>query len=330
MAIRSILLGAAMIGLIITLKNYDLNHLNVRESQILRELSSQALVLRNEIRQTAQLALEQTTSLSRAPRLVRAINEGGSEELQRIANEAVSGSSALDVVALFDRQGGILAMNTIDHQGVPIAEERISRIMRRDLSKREVVASCLTNKSDDPVVEFQTHCDFTPALFDSTGLSAAFSTPILDPDGKKIGVVSSRLNFNRILKLVGQNNFKYAGSDFELVNDQGEYFSEEINAGKLAPPLAREIVEMLLADPGYPSEPPSFDRQGDLYVALMPLGMERTIRGGELHILMKVPADRVWTLRHALSWVLRGGILFFGLLSVVFLFRALNSVSLAD
>jgi len=151
----------------------------------------------------------------------------------------------------------------------------------------------LANQSDAPQIEFQTQCDFTPALFDSSGLSVALSAPVKNAKGDKVGVVSTRLNFKRIFDIIASVlSSKSFDGDLFLVSDKGNYFSEEINSGYQSAPVAADRIRSLTAQAKITADTPlSFTEEGNAYL-LLPMRVEEVIEGGNMYLLYRLPAPK--------------------------------------
>ncbi|MBF0253669.1 MAG: hypothetical protein HQL11_00870 [Candidatus Omnitrophica bacterium] len=250
--------------------------------------------VRAGINDLVRKALLQTQLLAAEPELIQAVTAGETIPLVDLANLYIMNSPVLDVVAFFDEEGGILAMNTQDSQGKLLAKEKIDEIMRKRFVERGVIADCLTNKAVDSLVEFQTHCDFTPELYNSSGLSVALSSPIVDPDtGAKVGVISTRLNFQRVLDVVEGRRFSDAKADVFLVSDAGEYFSEPIQSGLVEPPVAPEVIRALSGPFEYTDFQNIFAEDRDDYLTLVQINIREMVPGKNLYILVRAPKDAV-------------------------------------
>ena len=252
--------------------------------------------VKSSIISTTVQGRENTHLLARAPELIEAFEKNDPLLLQQLANRDFSNSLELDVVAFFNKEGHIVAMNTVDKLGKPISQERLDRVMNADFNGRGIISSCLINRNKKAVVEFQTHCDFTPALFDSSGLSVAFSVPVVHPGSDdRAGLISTRLNFQRILEGVNHKNLRFRGKDIFLVSDRGEYFSEEINSGKQAPPISQDVVMNLIRplESNKTREQDIFLRQDEYYVNIFSLGIQDTMEKGNLYVLVRAPKSWV-------------------------------------
>lgn len=210
----------------------------------MRDLSGE---LTTSIRQAAVDGLAKTRALAADERLAGVIAAGDRAAGERLADDLLAESLELDIVAIFDPRGSLLAVSTLGRDRVPLARERIEPLYRRDFSGTEVVQSCLRRTDDVAAIEFQTGCDFTPPYFDSSGLSVAFSATIAAADGSHGGVVSTRLNFERISGLVRETSFVRAGNKAYLVTDDGMFFDEGVNSGRVEAPLAASQVRAALA-----------------------------------------------------------------------------------
>lgn len=247
-----------------------------------------ALATKAAIRRHVEQSLRKTQLLAMHPQLVEALKQSNAEALVAFANEAIRYSLELDVVALFDASGTLLAMNTVDGRGTPIAPERIARVMQQRFEDRPIISHCLVNQAQDPIMEFQTHCDFTPALFDSSGLSVAFSMPVVDTaTGMRLGVVSTRLNFQRMTELATPAHVAAVGNKVWLVSDAGEYFSEEINAGRQPPPIEPSFLNAVVEGAGGNEQ--IFVSQASHYLMVSGLRLPYTLEGGGLHVVVQAP-----------------------------------------
>lgn len=250
-------------------------------------------VLESEIAATVRPAMKRTEILAKSPELIAAVVRGDPGVQTALLNSKITASTEIDAIALFDSTGRIMAINTCYANGQPIARERIDRVMGADFSRRKIVQSCLRNDANGSVLEFQTHCDITPAFFDSTGLSVAYSLPVIDPKtGAKLGVISSRLRFERLSGLIKDRTMAGGSATAYFITDAGGYFSEEINSGREKPPVPvgelHEIVHPLLGD----ATLKQVTRRGDKYLATFSLPGMQTLEGGGIHIL--IVADGSW------------------------------------
>jgi PAS domain S-box-containing protein len=252
--------------------------------------------LEAEITSAVRPAIERTEILARSPDLIQSLSSGNAAAQTAYLNARITTATEIDAIALFDSTGGITAINTTYADGRPIPKERIDRVLGANYSQRKVIQNCLRNNSSTRALEFQTHCDITPALFDSTGLSVAYSVPVIDPlGGAKLGVISSRLRFERLTAFIDDRAIAGGAARAYFVTDAGAYFSEAINSGREHPPVpANELREIVRSGPGEP-EPKAATRRGDKYLAVFSVPGMRTIDGGGIHVLLV--ADRRWLTR---------------------------------
>ena len=137
-------------------------------------------------------------------------------------NSKITTATEIDAIALFNSAGRIAAINTCYANGQPIPKDRINRVLGTDFSQVQIIQSCLSNNANAPLLEFETHCDITPAFFDSTGLSVAHSVPVTNPQtGAKLGVISSRLRFERLSGLVEDRNIGGGSARAYFITDAG-------------------------------------------------------------------------------------------------------------
>ncbi len=238
-------------------------------------------------------AMARTQKVARDPRVAAAILSGDRGRQTEVCNQAVVDATEIDALALFDRDGTITAINSKYPSGQPIAPDRVNRILRMSFSGRDIIQKCTRNTTDDQALEFQTKCDITPAFFDSSGLSIAYSVAVKDDaTGAKIGVVSSRLCFKRLTDLIASHGSGARKYSIDFITDQGTYFSEEINSGQAAPPIAHKqlakIVEPLVAG----KTKVTFSRLGEKYLLVFRLNEFTTLDGGGPQVM--ATADESW------------------------------------
>ncbi len=250
-------------------------------------------VLEREIARTVQPAIKRTEILAKNSALIQATSSGNRAVQTSLLNSKIATATEIDAIALFNSAGQITAINSFYANGQRIPNERVNRVLGADFSRSQIVQSCLRNSSTSPVLEFQTHCDITPAFFDSTGLSVAYSVPIIDPsNGAKIGVISSRLRFERLGALIEGRTIAGGSAKAFFVTDAGEYFSEAINSGREHPPVPvvelRNVVRSILSDPAAKT----ITKRADEYLAIFSLQGIQTLKGGGIHVL--IVADSRW------------------------------------
>lgn len=250
-------------------------------------------VLDSEIAATVRPAIRRTEILAAGPQVIAALTAGDPVAETALLNSNITTATEVDAIALFDAAGRISAINTCYANGQPIAKERVARVMGADFSQRKIIQGCLRNNSQASILEFQTHCDITPAFFDSTGLSVAYSVPVIDPrNGARLGVVSSRLRFERLTRLIKDRAIAGGSVSANFVTDAGGYFSEAINSGREKPPVPvaelRQIIGPLVGD----ATLRQVTKHGNHYLAASSLQGMQTLDGGGIHILLV--ADGNW------------------------------------
>jgi signal transduction histidine kinase len=251
-----------------------------------------------EIQRIVKPAIERTKILAKNSLLIQALSSGDPAAQTAVLNSKITTATEIDAIALFDSAGRITAINTCYADGQPIPISRVNRVLGADFSQLPIIKSCLRNSSSAPILEFQTHCNITPALFDSTGLSVAYSVPVIDPEnGTKLGVISSRLRFERLSSLIENRTIAGGSARVYFITDSGGYFSEAINSGREQPPVPvaelREIVRPVVGD----AAPKAVIHRQDQYLAVFPLSGVQTVDGGGIHIL--IVADGHWLTRDA-------------------------------
>ncbi len=261
---------------------------------ILDELAQVTLA---NIERVVQPAIDRTRKLSRHTPVAEALQRKDRDALTRIANEAVQHATEIDVVAVFDAAGSIVAINDTFSDGQVIDAERVNTVMGQSFDGRDIVQSCLNNSAATDVLEFQTDCDITPAYFDSTGLSVAYSVPIWAAESSNpIGVISTRLRFERLINLLGDGELAGGSGRLYFVSDAGVFFDERINGGELDAPLPKDQLMHLLAPLARGTASEQYIRMSGAEKSVF-LGMYRmndlhTMDGGGISLLMV--ADPVW------------------------------------
>jgi len=247
-----------------------------------------------KIHAVGENGLRKTMSLAADPRLPEIVEHHDRAMAEAYANDLLARSLELDIVAIFDKEGKLLAVNTEDHDRKPIDRSRIEVLYKNDFSHRDVIQSCLTDTSDKARMEFQTKCDFTPPIFGSSGLSVAFSAPIRDAKSlERLGVVSTRLNFKRITELAQDNSFVRAGNSVYMISDTGKFFDEDINSGKVAAPLDEQETHAALGHFEEGQSPPGALARIDNNVFLgIPAVVSHEMAGGGLNVVLR--ASDTW------------------------------------
>jgi PAS domain S-box-containing protein len=252
--------------------------------------------LQDDINRIIQPAIGRTNSLARSPQIIQALASGNKKAQTDLLNSEITSASEFDAIALFNSTGRITAINTIYNNGQTIAKDRVGRVLGTDFSHARIIQSCVRNNSTAPMLEFQTHCDITPAFFDSSGLAVAYSVPVINPeDGARLGVISCRLRFERLTTFTEERILAGGAAKAYFISDAGNYFAEAINSGREKPPVPlaelKEIAGSILGDAALKTVT---DRAGE-YLAIFSLQGVQTLSGGGIHIL--IVADRHWLMR---------------------------------
>ena len=254
--------------------------------------------LRADLARAVRPAMDRTQKIAADPDVIAAIRAQNRERQTQACNDAIANATEIDAVALFDRTGKILAINTNYASGRPIPRDRIDRILGKSFAGREIIQGCVRNTADERVLEFQTHCDITPTLFDSSGLSIAYSVPVRDPaTHAKIGVVSTRMRFERLTDLLKSRSIGGKQNVIEFVTDQGGYFSEKINRGQVAAPVPTSVLARMVEPLAQGVTDYCFTRSGRYYLMLFRLRDFATVAGGGIQVM--ILADEAWLAHEA-------------------------------
>ena len=115
--------------------------------------------------------------------------------------------------------------------------------------------------------------------------------------GEKIGVVSSRLRFERLTDLIDSRQVAGKTSSIEFVTDQGGYFSEEINSGKTVPPIPPKMLASVVAPLVAGKLDYCFTCYEGNYLLLHRLKDFVTLNDGGIQVM--IMADKAWLERES-------------------------------
>lgn len=268
-----------------------------QESQVLALLLEAGRALQRDIAREVAPAIARTRLAAAAPDVTAAICGGDVDALTAALNRVIQASTEIDALAAFDRAGDIRAINTVYSSGKPVDPWRVGRVLGVNFDRREIIQHCLRNEAADEVVEFQTHCDITPAFFDSSGLSVAITVPVSPAEGQpRCGLLSARLAFERLSSLSVGRSIGGRPDSVQFVTDDGRYFSESINSGRQPAPVPQEELAQLVAplhDDELTAGSEVVARWRDQFVALFPVRGFRTLAGGGIQVMLLAPADFV-------------------------------------
>lgn len=277
--------------------------------------------LTHDVERTTRPAIERGRIIANQSATADAMARQDVARLTEICNDSIRAATEIDAVVMFDAQGKILAINTVYSDGRPIPKDRIDRIMSSDFSERGIIMQCVKNEARQEILEFQTSCDITPAFFDSSGLSVAHSVPVYDRGGKQVGVVSTRMNFERINALLKHSKPAGDAGSVWFVTDAGGFFDEDLNRGA-TPPIGRdELADAALMLSKHQTDEISFNKDESTYMLFRVSGLT-TMEGGGIQAMLSVPDT--WLQREAIASAIvgvgtpaMGGILFLTLAVLV-------------
>jgi signal transduction histidine kinase/ActR/RegA family two-component response regulator len=254
-------------------------------ARVLRAVAESA---RDRVAQAVQPAIERTAIVAADAAVVDALRSRDAAALTRIANQEIRRSTEVDVIAIVDDAGRVVAMNTADRHGTPFDPARVAALVGHDLSDRPVVRDCVRGDGSRTVLEFQTDCEFTRALWDSAGLSVACSAPVVDPStGRRLGAVSSRMRFERIAGLLDAGSVP--GAAVLVVGEDGRVFDEGVQRGERAAPVRRESLAALVTPLRTGDANSAFVSVGDRVAAAYPLRGLQTVQGGSIGLVALAP-----------------------------------------
>lgn len=259
----------------------------VVQSTAATTLAEMGRSIRADISRVVRPAMDRTRKLAESPQVIEALRSGDAGKQTQACNDAVVEATEIDAFAMFDRSGHIAAINTRYASGEAIPRERVDRIMGMSFEGRDIIHRCVSDGSNEPHLEFQTTCDITPAFFDSTGLSVAYSVPVRDPaTGEKLGVASARIRFERVTDILRHCKIGDPRGSIEFVTDRGKYFSESINSGRAAPPIPSDALAGIVAPFIGDSADYSFTSLNGNFLSLLRLRDFVTLDGGGIQVLL--------------------------------------------
>ena len=257
-----------------------------------RALRAVAGSARDRVAQAVLPATQRTSLIAVDAAVVDAFRRNDAAALGRIANQEIRRATEVDVVVLVDRDGRVLALNTVDAAGQPFDADRVASLVGQDISGRPVVRDCIRGGTPGPVIEFQGDCDFTRALWDSVGLSIACSVPVVDPATReRLGAVSTRMRFERLAPLMNAPELPEAR--IMLVGEDGRVFDEDIQRGRVGSPARRESLAALLGPFRSGDADSAFVSIGEHVAAAYPVRGVRTVQGGSVGVVGLAPASVV-------------------------------------
>lgn len=286
-----ILIGVAFFACIFwTFKScWQLNQ--SKNNVVINALIEEAGRLDDDIFRVTMPAMNRGRLVSIAPSTHNALQSGDKDLLTDICNRAITNATEIDAIAVFNSDGEILAINTVFSDGDPIESNRVSKILGMSFDSREIIQTCRINDTVVEALEFQTTCDITPAFFDSTGLSIAHSVPIFTDSGELLGIVSTRVRFDRLSDVIEGRKFADGKASFMFITESGEYFDESVNAGS-QPPVPFEVIQDALKSKKDGMNESSVSISKDHVLALTQFSELETLDTGGIYACVSVP--RLW------------------------------------
>ncbi len=239
--------------------------------------------------------MRRTHIIAESPSIIAAMQSCDRSEVTALANRLIRDTTEVDVIAVFDSKGDLCAFNSVDSFGKPYPPEGVESLFQRRFDDRPIIASCLRDMRAAPALEFQQNCDFTPALNQSVGLSVAYSVPVIDPQtGKKLGVISVRMWFERLLQVLPTEN---SNTQIVFVSDKGVPFEEPRPAGVAPFPIPAKSVEQMLEFLHAENADQGLFSLNQYVIDLAPATEGATIQGGGIYVL--AVADSQWMTQQA-------------------------------
>ena len=290
---RAGLAGAAVAAMLAATARADDAALSEADApQAAHRMRDGAVAARDAIDAIVRPAADRTAMIADMPGVAMALQRGDTHMLRRIANEELRrAGGSIDVVAMLDRDGRMFAISTVDASGAALPPERIDRLMSADISARGVVRGCVVGRHAEPVIEFQADCEFTRILWDSAGLSVAFSAPVRDREtGERLGIVTARARFDRIERALASQDT--TGLEVMLVAQDGRVLDESMQRGTRRAPLGSAELVALVAPLASGVSHATVGIDGALACAY-PLQGLRTVDGGSAHVVAVASRDLI-------------------------------------
>ena len=290
---RAGLAGAAVAAMLAATARADDAALSEADApQAAHRMRDGAVAARDAIDAIVRPAADRTAMIADMPGVAMALQRGDTHMLRRIANEELRrAGGSIDVVAMLDRDGRMFAISTVDASGAALPPERIDRLMSADISARGVVRGCVVGRHAEPVIEFQADCEFTRILWDSAGLSVAFSAPVRDREtGERLGIVTARARFDRIERALASQDA--TGLEVMLVAQDGRVLDESMQRGTRRAPLGSAELVALVAPLASGVSHATVGIDGALACAY-PLQGLRTVDGGSAHVVAVASRDLI-------------------------------------
>ncbi len=267
-----------------------------QDTAVLQAIQDTGRSIAEEVTRVTQPAIQRGRLLASSTEVADGIAESNPRNLTELCNKAIQNATEIDAIALFDAAGKIIAVNSIYADGQSIPKERVNKILNSDFSDRKIISRCVNNDSHNEVLEFQTTCDITPAFFNSSGLSVAHSVPVVDKHGKQLGVVSTRLRFERISTLIANRRIADGLGSAHFVTDLGGFFDESMNSGA-SPPVSRKDLAAITSPLASGNAIQlTIDRDDKIHV-LFRVSNLKTLDGGGIQTMVTVP--KAWVNREA-------------------------------
>lgn len=275
---------------------WERNNINPKTAASDSLLEISQLII-DDVNRVVSPAMERGRKLTRSPQFIKALENNDLDKLTEICNQNITDSTEIDALAFFNATGELITINTVYADGTPIPPSRIDRIFNQDFANRNIITSCIENDVQFEALEFQTQCDITPALFDSSGLSIAHSLPVFNIEGKQIGVLSTRLMFNRISDVIHTREIAGGTGQAHFITDQGGYFDESINRGQTQSPFSNEELEHYTSALINDTAGEILVKREDQFLLFLRASTLKTLNGGGIQLLVSVPVK--WLQREA-------------------------------
>lgn len=279
-----------------------------RDTAAMQSLRVIGRTLANDVERMVTPAISRGRKLAKSRQIIASLRDADHQRLMELCNEAILDATEIDAIAVFDKEGKVLAINSVHEDGSKISQESLDEVLGVDFTKRDIIAKCLGGQTQGELLEFQTSCDITPEFFDSTGLSVAHSIPVLDSDGSQLGVLSTRLRFDRLSKVLATHQSADNQHSVHFISDTGQYFEEKLDRDSIEPMSAETLLAIVTPLVRGNATEVVVERNGKMH-ALFRITDVSTMAGGGIQVMLTAPTG--WVTREArLSEILNVASLF--------------------
>ena len=284
---RAAAAGCAVVALLVAAPSFGADAAAPSEADApgaAHRMRSGALGARDGVLAAVGPAADRTALIADMPGVAMALERGDRLMLRRIVNEELRrAGGSIDLVAVIGRDGGMIAVSTVDPSGAALPPERVDRALAIDFAGSTVVQGAAAGRHAEPVVEFRRECEFARALRDRAEPSVSVSAPVRDRrSGERLGIVTARVRFERIERVLRAHaadglSMLLVGADGRVLGPSGDGHARPAPVGQpelaaLVAPLATGVSHATVGIDG-------------ALACAYPIPGLRTAEGGEAHVV---------------------------------------------